>query len=84
MTRILGDVQGEAVVVMLKAAGYPRSAVIGLLRKMQDADLPLASRERDAEELQVMFDTLSFNKARTLLTYWDWAQSKTGPYAPVH
>jgi uncharacterized protein (DUF2336 family) len=84
MTRILGDVQGEAVVVMLKAAGYPRSAVIGLLRKMQDADLPLVSRERDAEELQVMFDTLSFNKARTLLTYWDWAQSKTGPYAPVH
>jgi Uncharacterised protein conserved in bacteria (DUF2336) len=83
MTRILGDVQGEAVVVMLKAAGYPRSAVVGLLKKMQDADLPLVSRERDAEELQVMFDTLSFNKARTLLTYWDWAQGKTGPYAPV-
>jgi uncharacterized protein (DUF2336 family) len=81
--RILSDVQGEAVVVMLKAAGYPRSAVLGLLRKMQDADLPLVSRERDVEELQVMFDTLSFNKARTLLTYWDWAQGKTGPYAPV-
>jgi uncharacterized protein (DUF2336 family) len=84
MTRILSDVQGEAVVVMLKSAGYPRSAVGGLLRKMQDAELPLVSRERDIDELQAMFDTLSFNKARTLLTYWDWAQSKTGPYAPVH
>ena len=84
MTRILADVQGEAIVVMLKAAGYPRSAVTGLLAKMQDADLPLVSREREISELQGMFETLSFNKARTLLTYWDWAQSKTGPYAPVH
>jgi uncharacterized protein (DUF2336 family) len=84
MARILADVQGEAIVVMLKAAGYPRSAVSGLLAKMQDADLPLVSRERDISELQGMFETLSFNKARTLLTYWDWAQSKTGPYAPVH
>jgi uncharacterized protein (DUF2336 family) len=84
MTRILADVQGEAIVVMLKAAGYPRSAVSGLLAKMQDADLPLVSRERDISDLQGMFETLSFNKARTLLTYWDWAQSKTGPYAPVH
>ena len=84
MTRILADVQGEAIVVMLKAAGYPRSAVTGLLAKMQDADLPLVLRERDISELQGMFETLSFNKARTLLTYWDWAQSKTGPYAPVH
>jgi uncharacterized protein (DUF2336 family) len=84
MTRILADVQGEAIVVMLKAAGYPRSAVSGLLAKMQDADLPLISRGRDISELQGMFETLSFNKARTLLTYWDWAQSKTGPYAPVH
>lgn len=84
MSRILADVQGEAIVVMLKAAGYPRSAVGGLLKKMQDADLPLVTRERDVTELQNMFDMLSFNKARTLLTYWDWAQGKTGPYAPVH
>ena len=81
MTRILADVQGEAIVVMLKAAGYPRSAVTGLLAKMQDADLPLVLRERDISELQGMFETLSFNKARTLLTYWDWSALQTGPYA---
>jgi uncharacterized protein (DUF2336 family) len=83
VTRILNDVQGEALVVMLKAAAYPRSAVTGLLKKMQEAELPVVSRERDVSELQSMFETLSFNKARILLTYWDWAQSKTGPYAPV-
>jgi hypothetical protein len=69
---------------MLKAAGYPRSSVSGLLKHMQDADMPLVTRERDITELQTMFETMSFNKARILLTYWDWAQGKTGPYAPVH
>ncbi len=84
MTRILGDLQGDAIVVMLKAAAYPRSSVTGLLKRMQEAELPLVTRERDIAELQTMFETMSFNKARILLTYWDWAQGKTGPYAPVH
>jgi uncharacterized protein (DUF2336 family) len=82
--RVLSDLQGDALVVLLKTAGYPRGAVSGLLKRMQDAELPLVSRERDISELQSMFETLSFNKARILLTYWDWAQSKTGPYAPAH
>jgi hypothetical protein len=84
VSKVLQDVQGDAIVVMIKAAGYPRSAVTGLLKRMQDADLPLVSRERDISELQTLFETLSFNKARILLTYWDWAESKTGPYAPVN
>jgi hypothetical protein len=57
--------------------------VTGLLKKMQQAELPVVSRDRDVTDLQSMFETLSFNKARILLTYWDWAQGKTGPYAPV-
>jgi uncharacterized protein (DUF2336 family) len=84
VARILGDLQGEALIVMLKTAGYPRSSLPGLLKRLQDAEMPLISRERDITELQSMFETLSFNKARILLTYWDWSQSKTGPYAPVH
>jgi hypothetical protein len=82
--KILTDLQGDALVVMLKAAGYPRSAVAGLLKRMQDSEMPLVARDRDVNELQTMFETLSFNKARILLTYWDWAQSKTGPYALAH
>ncbi len=82
--KILSDLQGDALVILLKAAGYPRSAVAGLLKRMQDADMPLVARDRDVNDLQTLFETLSFNKARILLTYWDWAQSKTGPYALAH
>jgi hypothetical protein len=82
--RILTDQQGEPMIILLKAANYSRSAIPGLLRRLRDADFPIISQERDPEELQSMFETLSFNKARILLTYWDWAMTKTGPYAPVH
>jgi hypothetical protein len=34
-------------------------------------------------ELQGFFESLSFNKARVLLTYWDWAVNRKGPYATV-
>jgi uncharacterized protein (DUF2336 family) len=83
VTRILNDLSGEALVIMLKAAGYPRSAVTGLMTRMQSADLPVISRDRDVSELQIMFETLSFNKSRVLMTYWDWAQGKLGPYMPL-
>jgi hypothetical protein len=82
--RILCDKEGEPMVILLKAANYPRSAMQGMLRRLREADFPIISAERDPEELQSMFETLSFNKARILLTYWDWAMTKTGPYAPVH
>ena len=82
--RILTDAQGEPMIILLKAANYARSAMPGLLRRLRDGDFPIISLERDPEELQSMFETLSFNKARILLTYWDWAMTKTGPYAPVH
>jgi uncharacterized protein (DUF2336 family) len=84
VARIIGDLSGEALVIMLKAAGYPRSAVTGLLTRMQAADMPMIARDRDVNELQIMFETLSFNKAQVLLTYWDWAQGKLGPYMPLN
>lgn len=68
--RIAGDQGGEALTVALKAAGLTRAQFAGLVAK-----------RADAEVLQAIFDTLSFNKARVLLTYWDWAARRTGPYA---
>lgn len=82
--RILLDRQGEALVVMLKAAGFPRANVGDLLPALKKGEVPLLDGERDVSELQSMFDTLSLNKARILLTYWDWAVRKSGPYAPIH
>lgn len=82
--RILMDREGEALVVMLKAAGFPRSSVGDLLPALKRGEIALLDPQRDITELQTMFDTLSLNKARILLTYWNWAVRKAGPYAPVH
>jgi uncharacterized protein (DUF2336 family) len=68
--RIAEDAGGEALTVALKAAGLTRA---------QFAEM--VGRRPDAEALQAIFDSLSFNKARVLLTYWDWAVRRTGPYA---
>ncbi len=68
--RIADDAGGEALTVALKAAGLTRAQFAGIVDK-----------RTDAEALKAIFETLSFNKARVLLTYWDWAAQRTGPYA---
>jgi uncharacterized protein (DUF2336 family) len=81
--RALTDKEGEPLVVLLKTAGYPRQALAGLLNRFRDPEIGLLDENRDPDELVSIFETLSFNKARILLTYWDWAQRRTGPYAPL-
>jgi uncharacterized protein (DUF2336 family) len=70
--RIAADAGGEALTVALKAARLSRAQFAGLVAK-----------HPDAEALMAIFEMLSFNKARVLLTYWDWATKRTGPYARI-
>jgi uncharacterized protein (DUF2336 family) len=70
--RILSDHGGEPLTVALKALGATRARFEEVLS---------AVHGQNAGRLQSFFDSLSFNKARVLLTYWDWAVSRTGPYA---
>ncbi len=84
VARIIGDEQGEPLAVMLKAAGCPRTEFESFIRTLSEAALPTLAEGKKAEELQALFGSLSFNKARILLTYWDWAVRKSGPYAPLH
>jgi uncharacterized protein (DUF2336 family) len=70
--RIADDAGGEALTVALKAAGLTRAQFAGIVENRPDA-----------EALKTIFETLSFNKARVLLTYWDWAAKRTGPYARI-
>jgi uncharacterized protein (DUF2336 family) len=70
--RIGRDAGGEAMTVALKAARLSRTQFSGLV-----------AERADAEALKAIFETLSFNKARVLLTYWDWAARRTGPYARI-
>jgi uncharacterized protein (DUF2336 family) len=78
--RILSDEQGDALSALLKATGVPRQAAADILQEMTC----LIDPTRDKEELKSLFDSLSFNKARILLTYWDWATTKSGPYAHLN
>ena len=82
--RILSDNQGEPLAALLKACGIQRSQVSEIFEKLQKAKAQLIDKDRVVDELQSTFDSLSFNKARILLTYWDWATLKTGPYAPLN
>jgi hypothetical protein len=69
---------------LLKVIGVGRSDIAEAFEILQTTSPPLIDPARVVEELQSTFDSLSFNKARILLTYWDWATLKTGPYAPLN
>ncbi len=82
--RILADSSGEPLIALLKSAGVPRAKLGELLVSLQRHDNGFIDRNREIEELQNVFDTLSYNKARILLTYWDWHSLGLGPYAPLN
>ena len=79
--RILADGQGEPLMALLKVVGVPRSEMEKNLSKLAQSAKPLINQTRNLDEVQAVFDQLSYNKARILLTYWDWASHKSGPYA---
>ena len=80
--RILADREGEPLTVILKAMGYQRGKFSETMERMRLSESGILRPERAVEDLQSIFDSLSFNKARILLTYWDWFVRKAGPYAP--
>jgi uncharacterized protein (DUF2336 family) len=79
--RIITDREGEPLIVVMKALGMSRARFASAVTRWRLSSAAGLSPERDAIELQALFDTLSFNKARVLLTYWDWASREAGPYA---
>lgn len=82
--RVLVDREGEPLAVLMKALGYPRSKFGEALEQLQKGEIQTIRPDRKLDDLQSIFDTLSFNKARILLTYWDWFINKSGPYALQH
>jgi Uncharacterised protein conserved in bacteria (DUF2336) len=82
--RIFADSSGEAMMALLKVAGISRADLATNLPNFVAGEHPLIDPSRNFEELQAVFDQLSYTKARILLTYWDWAINKSGPYATHH
>ena len=82
--RIVSDRDGEPLAIMFKAMGTNRGRFGEIAELLKKSDFGIIRGDRDTEELQSVFDSMSFNKARVLLTYWDWAALKSGPYAPAN
>jgi hypothetical protein len=80
--RIISDRNGEPLSVVLKAIGMNRARFEQVVESLKASDFGILRTDRQTVELQNVFDSMSFNKARVLLTYWDWAILRSGPYAP--
>ena len=82
--RIISDAMGEPLSIALKAIGTNRARFGEIIEILKNSDFGIIAAQRNTAELQNIFDSMSFNKARVLLTYWDWAVLKSGPYAPAN
>ena len=82
--RIIADANGEPLTIALKAIGTNRVRFGEIIDILKSSDFGIIASARNTAELQNIFDSMSFNKARVLLTYWDWAVMKSGPYAPAN
>jgi uncharacterized protein (DUF2336 family) len=71
--QILSDLGGEAIAVLCKATGlkrkYLRALWKGLRRPLEVDGQPVDAWARTL----YIYDTLSTNKAQTVLRYWNWA-----------
>jgi hypothetical protein len=81
--RIFNDSEGEPLTVLFKVIGLTRARFGEAIEQLSTSAAAALRPERNIQDLQTIFDSLSFNKARVLLTYWDWASRKSGPYAAL-
>jgi uncharacterized protein (DUF2336 family) len=74
---ILADKGGEPLTIALKAAGMSRKEFAACLEQLKAGRAVQLPRDRDVAELQRLYDSLSYNKAKVLLTYWSWGFGKS-------
>jgi hypothetical protein len=68
LERMLDDFGGEPLAVLTKATGMSRQHYHMLMEMPGRDSSPIA-----IEHGQLVFDTLSVDKAQTVLRYWDWS-----------
>lgn len=77
---IVSDAGGEPLAVVCKALAQSRLTTAETLKRLvASPNHPLSDPNRIIE-LHALFDSLSHNKSRMLLSYWDWAARDAGPY----
>jgi uncharacterized protein (DUF2336 family) len=74
--KILTDPFGEALAVLCKATGLPRSAVLSLWRSLRRPEADSEGKIASALERTLLtFDVMSVDRAQTVLRYWNWTLS---------
>jgi uncharacterized protein (DUF2336 family) len=79
--RIVHDHGGEAFAVAMKAAGARRSTFASVVALWQTAGRTVFEASGSLDELLVLFERLSVGQATMAMTYWDWREAGSGPYA---
>ncbi|VAV93057.1 FIG00483136: hypothetical protein [hydrothermal vent metagenome] len=75
--RILADTGGEPVAILCKATGLKRPYLAKLWTAMKHKTGTDAAPDPGFERVRYTFDTMSSNKAQTVLRYWNWALSSS-------
>ena len=71
--KILTDPGGEALAVLCKATGLPRSALRSLWRAMRRPEGGLPDRAGELQRVTEVFDMVAVDRAQTVLRYWNWS-----------
>ena len=77
---IIADDGGEPLAVVFKAMAQSRLVTAEALKRWVLSPSCAINDANRIIELHALFDSLSYNKARMLLSYWDWASREAGPY----
>lgn len=77
---IVADEGGEPLAVVFKAMAQSRLVTAEALKRWVLSPSCGINDSSRIIELHALFDSLSYNKARMLLSYWDWASREAGPY----
>ena len=72
--KILTDAGGEAIAILCKATGLPKSAVRSLWRAMRRPDVDGQGQIAPGlERVLITFDMIAVDRAQTVLRYWNWS-----------
>lgn len=72
LARMFDDLGGEPLAVLCKATGADRDTLAAFWEGLGRSDQTIA-----LEQALIVYDTLSVEKAQTILRYWDWANIET-------
>lgn len=72
--RIFADPGGEPLAILCKAAALPRTAISALWRAQRRGELEADGAPSAALERTIAaYDTISLDRAQTVLRYWNWS-----------